>query len=144
AARKEPTLTATIASTVTCRFTVFAVTFRCLPSCGIVNAMLAIGALEALEKIVAVIRHRFGKRVCIILRADSGFAREPIMSWCEDNEVFYCFGLARNDRLSEELKGALDSLNAQIKEGKLESPCRRFTEFDSEELEQSATSHRQS
>ena len=34
AARKGLLLTATIASTVTCRFTVFAVTFRWLPSCG--------------------------------------------------------------------------------------------------------------
>jgi hypothetical protein len=41
------------------------------------------------------------------------------MSWCEDNGVFYCFGLARNDRLSEELKGAFKSLQAQIKEGNL-------------------------
>ncbi len=52
------------------------------------------------------------------------------MSWCEDHEVSYCFGLARNDRLSEELKGAFERLNAQIKEGQLESPCRSFTEFE--------------
>ena len=51
------------------------------------------------------------------------------MSRCEDNEVFYCFGLARNDRLSEELKGAFESLNVHIKDGKLQSPCRNFTEF---------------
>jgi hypothetical protein len=88
------------------------------------------GTLEALQKIVSAIRRRFGKKVRIIVRADSGFAREPIMSWCEDNEVFYCFGLARNDRLSEELKGAFESLNGRIKEGKLESPCRSFTEFE--------------
>jgi hypothetical protein len=103
------------------------------------------GTLEALQKIVSAIRRRFGKKVRIIVRADSGFAREPIMSWCEDNEVFYCFGLARNDRLSEELKGAFESLNGRIKEGKLESPCRSFTEFEySAELEQSATGDRKS
>ena len=88
------------------------------------------GSLEALQKIVTAIRGRFGKEVRIIVRADSGFARESIMKWCEDNEVFYCFGLARNDRLSQELKGAFESLNAQIKEGKLQSPCRSFTEFE--------------
>src|SRR6516165_2975622 len=88
------------------------------------------GTLEALQKIVPAIRERFGKKVRIIVRGDSGFARELIMSWCEQNEVFYCFGLARNDRLSEELKGAFESLNAQIKEGKLQSPCRSFTEFE--------------
>ena len=88
------------------------------------------GTLEALQKIVPAIRRRFGKKVRIIVRGDSAFAREPIMSWCEENEVFYCFGLARNDRLSEELKGAFESLNARIKEGKLQSPCRSFTEFE--------------
>jgi Transposase DDE domain group 1 len=52
------------------------------------------------------------------------------MSWCEDNEVFYCFGLARNDRLSEQLQGSFEDLQSQIKEGKLQSPCRSFTEFE--------------
>jgi len=33
------------------------------------------GTLEALQKIVAAIRRRFGKKVRIIVRADSGFAR---------------------------------------------------------------------
>jgi hypothetical protein len=88
------------------------------------------GTLEALQKIVSAIRERFGQKLRIIVRGDSGFAREPIMSWCEDHEVFYCFGLARNNRLSEELKGAFESLNAQIKEGKLQSPCRSFREFE--------------
>jgi len=88
------------------------------------------GTLEALQKIVPAIRQRFGQKLRIIVRGDSGFAREPIMSWCEDHEVSYCFGLARNARLSEELNGAFASLNAQIKEGKLESPCRSFTEFE--------------
>ena len=34
-----------------------------------------------------------------ILRADSGFCREELMRWCEDNHVSYVFGLARNERL---------------------------------------------
>jgi hypothetical protein len=37
--------------------------------------------------------------VRIVLRADSGFCREELMRWCEDNSVDYVFGLARNDRL---------------------------------------------
>src|SRR5215471_16702647 len=57
------------------------------------------------------------------------------MSWCEENEVYYCFGLARNDRLSEQLQGSFESLQSQIKEGKLESPCRSFTEFEYSTLE---------
>jgi len=57
------------------------------------------GTVPALEKIVPAIRRRFGRKVEIVLRADSGFARDTIMDWCERNEVFYCLGLARNQRL---------------------------------------------
>ena len=45
------------------------------------------GTVEALEKIRCAIRRRFGRRVRIIVRADSGFAREEIMAWCEQNAV---------------------------------------------------------
>ena len=88
------------------------------------------GTVEALQKIVPAIRQRFGKKVRIIVRADSGFAREAIMAWCEENHVFYCLGLARNDRLTELLKTDFEALRAQIKETKVETPCRSFTEFE--------------
>ncbi|HKM79632.1 MAG TPA: IS1380 family transposase, partial [Candidatus Acidoferrum sp.] len=88
------------------------------------------GTVEALQKIVPAIRQRFGKKVRIIVRADSGFAREAIMAWCEENHVFYCLGLARNDRLAELLRTNFEALRAQIKEGKVETPCRSFTEFE--------------
>ena len=32
--------------------------------------------------------------VRIIVRGDSGFCRDDIMSWCEDNGVDYLFGMA--------------------------------------------------
>ena len=78
--------------------------------------MPATAPLEALQKIVPAIRRRFGSKVRIIVRADSGFAREAIMAWCEDNGVFYCLGLARNDRLGEQLKVNFESLKTQISE----------------------------
>jgi hypothetical protein len=87
------------------------------------------GTVEALQKIVPAIRRRFGKKVRIIVRADSGFAREAIMAWCEGNKVFYCLGLARNDRLVERLRTQFEALKGQIKNGKIETPCRSFTEF---------------
>jgi Transposase DDE domain group 1 len=37
------------------------------------------------------------------LRADSGFAREALMAWCEESRVDFVFGLARNARLVEEI-----------------------------------------
>jgi hypothetical protein len=44
------------------------------------------GAVEAVARIVARIRRRWPP-VRIILRADSGFAREELMHWCETNGV---------------------------------------------------------
>lgn len=87
------------------------------------------GTVEALEKIVAAIRRRFGPKVRIILRADSGFAREPIMAWCEANGVHYCLGLARNSRLEAALAGAFAALRERIGGGEAAAPCREFLDF---------------
>ncbi len=43
----------------------------------------------------------------IILRADSGFARDQTMTWCDNNGIYYVFGLARNKRLQLLLGRAL-------------------------------------
>jgi len=56
------------------------------------------GSIEELERIVRQIRDRWPD-VQIIVRGDSGFARDDLMTWCEDNGVDYIFGLARNNRL---------------------------------------------
>ena len=56
------------------------------------------GADIELERIVGQIRKKWPK-TRIIVRADSGFAREWLMNWCEENQVEYLFGLARNTRL---------------------------------------------
>jgi len=37
------------------------------------------------------------------VRGDSGFARDDLMTWCEDNGVDYIFGLARNNRLVKKI-----------------------------------------
>ena len=70
------------------------------------------GTVEALQKIVPALRRRFGKKVRIIVRADSGFCRDELLRWCEDNGVFYCVGLARNKRLIKHLEKALFSARA--------------------------------
>ena len=56
------------------------------------------GSVAAIERIVRQIRARW-PYVRVLLRADSGFAREALMAWCEENRVDYLFGLARNVRL---------------------------------------------
>ncbi len=62
------------------------------------NIDASAGAVAEVERIVGQIRARW-PRVKIMLRADSGFAREELMAWCEANGVDYVFGLARNERL---------------------------------------------
>ena len=66
----------------------------------------------------------------IIVRADSGFAREKIMAWCEDNGVYYCLGLARNKRLSARLGKCFGELYRGIESGEIQVPCRRFEDFE--------------
>jgi hypothetical protein len=51
-----------------------------------------------MERIVAQIRAAW-PGVKIVIRADSGFCRNELMSWCEKHGVDYVFGLARNQRL---------------------------------------------
>ena len=64
------------------------------------------GAKEEVARIIAQIRERWPE-VEIILRADSGFAREELMAWCEENGVDYIFGLARNERLVKAIRREL-------------------------------------
>lgn len=87
------------------------------------------GTEDALAKIVPAIRKRFGRKVRIILRADSGFARESIFSWCESHNIYYCVGLAKNARLAKELERHYEGMQGQMEEGELQSPCRRFEQF---------------
>jgi hypothetical protein len=64
------------------------------------NQDAAKGSVEEVSRIVAQLRQRWSA-VKIVLRADSGFCREELMGWCEQNHVDYVFGLARNKRLGK-------------------------------------------
>ena len=90
------------------------------------NIDASAGARDEVARIVAHIRRRW-PRVKVLLRADSGFAREDLMSWCEANRVDYVFGLARNSRLLEEL--AIDLAWAETECEEAGKPVRRFKEF---------------
>jgi DDE family transposase len=91
------------------------------------NQDASAGALVEVERIVSQVRGRWGQ-VRIILRADSGFAREELMSWCEDHGVGYIFGLARNARLQRAVGGELMQAKAQFEQsGQAE---RVFKDFD--------------
>ena len=65
--------------------------------------------------------------VRILVRADSGFAREELMAWCEANGVHFLFGLAKKDRLIAEIKTELDQ--AAVQSRRTGKPARRFKDF---------------
>ena len=90
------------------------------------NIDASAGAIEEIARIVAQIRRRW-PRTRILLRGDSGFAREALMAWCEANRVDFLFGLARNERLEQ-------AINAELMLASLDStssgrPARRFKDF---------------
>ena len=90
------------------------------------NIDASAGAVEEIARLMAQIRARW-PAVRIILRADSGFAREALMAWCEANGVDFLFGLARNVRLTR-------AIGAELAEAREESrttgePARRFKEL---------------
>jgi hypothetical protein len=90
------------------------------------NIDASAGVVEEVERIVDQIRARW-PRVKILLRADSGFARNELMAWCEANAVDYVFGLARNERL---IGAIADELAAAAAESSAQGgPVRRFADL---------------
>lgn len=79
------------------------------------NIDASAGSVEELERIVPQIREKCPD-VEIIIRADSGFAREAIMTWCEENKVDYVLGLAKNKRLKEEIQEELKEAKEKYEE----------------------------
>ena len=90
------------------------------------NQDASAGSLDEIRRIVGQIRERWSQ-VRIVLRADSGFCREELMRWCEDNHVSYLFGLARNERLRKRTGKALRK--AAVESRRTGKPARVFTEF---------------
>jgi DDE family transposase len=90
------------------------------------NIDAAAGSVEEVARMVAQIRRRW-PCVRILLRADSGFAREELMAWCEANGVHFLFGLAKTDRLIAEIKAELEQAAAQSR--RTGKPARRFKDF---------------
>ena len=86
----------------------------------------AAGAVQEVARIVAQIRRRW-PHVRILLRADSGFAREELMAWCEANGVYFLFGLQKNDRLIAEMASELARAEAQSR--RTGKPARSFKSF---------------
>jgi hypothetical protein len=87
----------------------------------------ASGVRQELERIVKKLRSAW-PGVRIIVRGDSGFCREEIMRYCEENEKMdYVLGLAKNERLNK----AIEAEMAQAKQlhKATEQPARVFKDF---------------
>ena len=90
------------------------------------NHDASFGCVAEIARMVAQIRGAW-PAVRIILRGDSGFCRNELMSWCEDHAVDFVFGLARNQRLRRTIGAQMQAATQQWNEtGK---PARVFTEF---------------
>jgi hypothetical protein len=90
------------------------------------NHDASFGCLAEIRRIVAQIRAAWPE-VKIILRGDSGFCRNELMSWCESTKVDYVFGLAGNQRLRRIIGAQMHEATQQWNQtGK---PARVFTEF---------------
>src|SRR5216684_2335170 len=90
------------------------------------NSDASAGSRKEIERIVAQGRAVWPE-VRIILRADSGFCREELMSWCETHAVDYVFGLARNPRLRRKIAPQLREAKQEHRRTGL--AARVFTEF---------------
>ena len=91
------------------------------------NQDAAAGSVEEVALIVAQLRQRWPE-VKIVLRADSGFCREALLGWCEQNRVDYLFGLARNQRLQRIIGRQMHE--AQSLHQATGKAARVFPEFD--------------
>ena len=90
------------------------------------------GCLEELQRIVGQIR-RVWPAVPILIRGDSGFCRDEIMNWCEQEKLDYVFGLAKNTRLTAEIANEQAAAAAEYEQTK--QAARAFKDFRYRTLE---------
>ena len=90
------------------------------------NHDASFGSLQEIGRIVAQIRLAWPE-VKIIVRGDSGFCRNELMSWCENNGVDFVFGLARNQRLRKIIGAQMHEATQQWH--KTHQPARVVSEF---------------
>lgn len=91
------------------------------------NAEACSGSVEELTRIIAQIRAQW-PAVRIVIRADSGFCRDDLMTWCETQRIDFVLGLAKNERLKTlSLQARLDAQKAFLATS---APARVFAEFN--------------
>ena len=71
------------------------------------NVDPAAGSVDELATVVAQIRAHW-PGTAIVVRADSGFCREALMSWCESHDVDFVLGVAKTPRLRARIARQLE------------------------------------
>jgi Transposase DDE domain group 1 len=99
----------------------------------------AVGSRKEVERIVKQIRQRWPK-VTIILRGDSGFCADELLTWGEENRVDYVVGVARNQRLEGLIEGPLAEAKQQFEATR--QAARIFVEFEHKTLKGAWTKDR--
>ena len=84
------------------------------------------GCVAETARIVAHIRTRW-PATTIVIRADSGFCRDELLTWCEANNVQYVIGLAGNPRLHRMV--APELAKAEKRSRVTAGPARVFKDF---------------
>ena len=100
--------------------------------------------MEEVARIVAQLRAQW-PAVRIIVRADSGFARDALMAWCEAHGVDYVLGLARNERLEAAITARAGAGRDRLR-GRRGRRCALYKDFrlpDADELDAGAAGRRQ-
>jgi hypothetical protein len=91
------------------------------------NHDAAFGSRQEIQRVVGQIRAAWPK-VKIIIRGDSGFCRNELMSWCESQGVDFVFGMARNQKLRKIIGAQMHQATQQWNQ--TGQPARVFTEFE--------------
>lgn len=85
------------------------------------------GTVQELDRIVTQLREQWPE-VKLVIRADSAFSRDDIMSWCEEHGVDYVLGLARNARLERMIATEMDQACAESR--RIGLPFRSYKDFE--------------
>lgn len=84
-------------------------------------------AIPVLERIVPKLREAWPD-VGIMVRADSGFCRDSLFCWLEENGVEFVIGVARNKRLERAVAEEIEAAKKLCKESG--EPARLFKDLD--------------
>lgn len=86
----------------------------------------SLGVVQFLQPVVEQIREAF-PGVHLIIRADSGFCRDELMTWCEQHGIDFVLGIARNERLQKALRKQTEQARREhLQTGR---PARNFRDF---------------